>query len=38
MKEGGFNLARMAEFAWSTMEPRDGYFELDQFYETVDKL
>ena len=38
MKEGGFNLMRMAEFAWSTMEPRDGQFEFDQFYETVDKL
>lgn len=29
MREAGFTVARMAEFAWSTMEPEPGRFELD---------
>jgi beta-galactosidase GanA len=38
LKKGGFNLVRMAEFAWSTMEPRDGVFEFDEFYAVVDRM
>ena len=29
MKEAGFTVARMAEFAWSTMEPAAGEFNFD---------
>lgn len=29
MAGAGFNVARIGEFAWSTMEPREGRFELD---------
>ena len=38
LKEGGFNLVRMAEFAWSVLEPRDGHFEFDEFYKVIDRL
>lgn len=38
MKEGGFNLMRMAEFAWSAMESREGCFELDEFHKVMDRL
>ena len=27
MQEAGFNVARLAEFAWSVLEPRDGEFD-----------
>ena len=27
MAEAHFNVARLAEFAWSKMEPRDGHFD-----------
>ena len=27
MKEAGFNVVRLAEFAWIDMEPREGQFE-----------
>ncbi|MBW4331785.1 beta-galactosidase [Stakelama sp. CBK3Z-3] len=29
MKEAGFNTVRIAEFAWSTMEPREGEFHFE---------
>jgi beta-galactosidase len=29
MREAGFNVVRLAEFAWSKMEPRDGCFDFD---------
>ena len=29
MKEAGFNLVRLAEFAWVKMEPREGEFDFD---------
>jgi beta-galactosidase len=29
MKEAGFNVVRMGEFAWSKMEPREGTFDFD---------
>src|SRR5258706_15622059 len=29
MKEAGFTVARMAEFAWSALEPSAGNFEFD---------
>ena len=29
MAEAGFNVVRLAEFAWSKMEPRDGQFDFD---------
>jgi beta-galactosidase len=29
MQEAGFNVVRMAEFAWSLLEPRDGVFDFD---------
>ena len=29
MKEAGFNVVRLAEFAWSKMEPQDGCFDFD---------
>jgi len=29
MQEAGLNVARLGEFAWSTMEPADGQFHLD---------
>ncbi|NIM93403.1 MAG: beta-galactosidase [Anaerolineales bacterium] len=38
MAEAGFNIVRMAEFAWSFMEPEDGKFEfawLDRAIETL---
>ena len=27
MTEAGFNVVRLAEFAWSTMEPAEGQFD-----------
>ena len=32
MKELGINVVRMAEFAWSTMEPREGEFDFRIFW------
>lgn len=29
MQEAGFNVVRMAEFAWSLLEPHDGMFDFD---------
>jgi len=38
MKEAGLNVARVAEFAWSRMEPREGLYDFDWLHLAVDKL
>ena len=38
MKEAGMNVARIAEFAWSRMEPSDGVFEFGWLHRVVDAL
>ena len=38
MKEAGFTVARMAEFAWSTMEPSVGEFDFDWLEKTIAQL
>lgn len=38
MQEAGFTVARMAEFAWSTMEPSPGHFTLDWLADAIDLL
>ncbi len=36
MQEAGFNVVRLAEFAWSKMEPEEGRFELDWLDRVVE--
>ena len=38
MKEGGFNVMRIAEFSWSSMEPHDGVFDFTWLHRIVDTL
>ncbi|OGV75062.1 MAG: hypothetical protein A2340_14550 [Lentisphaerae bacterium RIFOXYB12_FULL_60_10] len=38
MREIGMNCMRIGEFAWSSMEPREGHFEFDWLHRVVDKL
>jgi len=38
MKKAGMNVMRMAEFAWSAMEPSPGRFEFGWLHDAVDKL
>ncbi len=38
MLDAGLNVARIAEFAWSSIEPEEGRFELDWLRRVVDKL
>jgi beta-galactosidase len=38
MAEAGFNLVRLAEFAWSKMEPNDGEFEFDWLDRAISVL
>ena len=38
MKEGGFNVVRVAEFSWSCMEPHDGEFDFAWLHRMVDTL
>ncbi len=38
MKKAGMNVMRIGEFAWSRMEPREGYFQFDWLHTVVDKL
>jgi beta-galactosidase len=38
MAEAGFNVARMAEFAWDLMEPQEGTFDFSLFDETIAHL
>lgn len=38
MKEAGFNVVRLAEFAWSRLEPSDGCFDFSWLDQAVDLL
>jgi beta-galactosidase len=38
MKQAGINVVRMGEFAWHTMEPEEGKFDLSFFVNTIEKL
>lgn len=38
MKEASFNVVRLAEFAWSRMEPGDGQFDFDWLDRAIDIL
>jgi len=38
MKEAGFTVVRMGEFAWSTMEPAEGQFEFDWLEQAIVQL
>ena len=38
MKEAGCNVMRIAEFAWSRMEPEEGRYDFDCLHTVVDKL
>ena len=38
MKKAGLNAVRMAEFAWSRMEPAEGRYDFDWLHQVVDRL
>jgi len=38
MKQAGMNVMRIAEFAWSRMEPQEGVYDFDWLHLVVDKL
>ncbi|NLE67501.1 MAG: beta-galactosidase [Lentisphaerae bacterium] len=38
MKKAGMNVMRVAEFAWSRMEPQEGSYDFDWLHTVVDKL
>jgi beta-galactosidase len=38
MAGAGFNVVRMAEFAWDRMEPQEGVFDFTLFDETITRL
>lgn len=38
MQQAGFNLVRMAEFAWDRMEPVEGEFAFDWLESAIDRL
>ena len=38
MQELGINCVRIAEFAWSTMEPKEGEFDFSLFRNAMDKM
>lgn len=38
MKECGFNVVRIAEFAWKKMEPAEGVYCFDWLHRVVDKM
>lgn len=38
MKEGGFNVMRIAEFSWSSMEPHDSVYDFEWLHRIVDTL
>lgn len=38
MKAAGFTVTRMAEFAWSTMEPAEGNFDLDWLEHAIEQI
>ena len=38
MAKAGFNLIRLAEFAWALMEPKQGRYDFSIFEETISRL
>jgi beta-galactosidase len=38
MAEAGFNVVRLAEFAWSCLEPSDGQFDFGWLDRAIDVL
>jgi beta-galactosidase len=38
MKEAGFNVVRLAEFAWSKMEPGDGHYDFNWLDRAIEVL
>ena len=38
MKAAGFNVVRLAEFAWSKMEPEEGNFDFEWLDRVIDML
>jgi beta-galactosidase len=38
MQEAGFNTVRLAEFAWTKLEPREGYFDFDWLDRAIEIL
>ena len=38
MREAGFNMVRMGEFAWARLEPRDGEFRLEWWLDVIDRM
>ena len=38
MKQAGINVVRMAEFAWSKMEPKENRFDFAWLHKTINKL
>lgn len=38
MKEAGMNVMRVGEFAWSRMEPEEGYYDFEWLHLVVDRL
>ena len=38
MKEAGFNIVRLAEFAWSRLEPKEGLFDFDWLDHVLEVL
>ena len=38
MKAAGFNVVRMAEFAWDRMEPEEGRYNIGYFDEHITRL
>lgn len=38
MREAGWNVVRMGEFAWDLLEPEEGKFNFNLFDETIDRL
>lgn len=38
MKEANVNVVRIAEFAWSEMEPSEGNFQFEWLHEVIEKL
>jgi beta-galactosidase len=38
MKEAGINVVRMAEFAWSTLEPHQDHFQVEFFKDIITRL
>lgn len=38
MEEAGLNIARLAEFAWSKLEPREGHYDFDWLDRAIEVL